>query len=833
MNHGSEEDSSVLAATQELGGRVSVRRKSGLVTGTECGSTQMRRCEGTHWRGIRGSWTWQETVHGATWRALALFHRTLALANPLPLLEGHRIAVGICVVRLALGVVYSIAVPMWEAYDEDGHYDYVRYVATRHTLPQEGDPEGEEIWEKFQPPLYYVVGAGAISWIDISDDVRLTVNPFFAAGTGGVNHWIHSESEGFPYRGTVLAVHVVRLLSVVLSVVGVVCTYAVGLTIAPSRRRLAVGAMAVHAFWPQFLFNGSVITNDAPASALGSLTTLVLVRIVERRNGGIHVPILGVVLALSLLTKVNTMALLPIAVFVVISDGIGKFHRSPTRSRLRWCCSALAGCLPVLLAWQMLTGMSYLAIPVVWEADGGLFSKGLLAGVAQLAQSMDLAVLRDAATYAFWSFFALFGWGNIEVETVLYLTYAVLVCVALSGLWLFWIRRRSSVSRKSVALLQWVWVAAFALPLLWAVHEGRPYLAPGRYVLPGMSAASVLLCVGWGEAAWLGRRRLPLTSVVSVGMLILAVVTPFRYIIPAYARPPLVPAADLAELERRVSFNFGDEIELVAYEVDRDQLKPGEAVQITLYWRALAHLKSNYAVCVRLVGPNGETDGADCTYPGRGNYATSLWSMGDIVRDTYRAGVRRRFRAPSFARIDVAVFRYPQEEYLLVADGQGKAIGPSATFGALKVASKEEFAAHVTNPVYDSLSDTVALIGHEVGGSASAGSTLRVKLYWKSIARTDHDYTVFVHLVDEAGELWVQHDGWPRNGSYPTSFWDEGEIVEDEHELALPVQMPSGGYQIRVGMYSLDTMQRLALLDDQTGEIVGDCIMLKEVVIAP
>ncbi|NIN67289.1 MAG: hypothetical protein GTO63_21835, partial [Anaerolineae bacterium] len=223
-------------------------------------------------------------------------------------LQPHWIAVSILVLRAALGIFYSATVPIWEAFDEPGHYEYVRYIVTRRALPRTGDPEAEQISESLQPPLYYLLGALSMIWIDISDDLEPISNPFFPAGTGGVNYAVHPNSEEFPYRGTILAVHTVRGLSVALSLVGILLTYLIGLTIAPSRKGIAIGAMAIHAFWPQFLFNGSVVTNDVLASAIGSAIILVLVRMVQGLGSALQVLTLGLLFGLGLLSKLNTLS---------------------------------------------------------------------------------------------------------------------------------------------------------------------------------------------------------------------------------------------------------------------------------------------------------------------------------------------------------------------------------------------------------------------------------------------------------------------------------------------------------------------------------------------
>ena len=62
-------------------------------------------------------------------------------------------------------------------------------------------------------------------------------------------------------------------------------------------------------------------------------------------------------------------------------------------------------------------------------------------------------------------------------------------------------------------------------------------------------------------------------------------------------------------------------------------------------------------------------------------------------------------------------------------------------------------------------------------------------------------YTVFVHLLDEAGNLIGQHDGLPVNGSRPTTSWLPGEFLVDVHEVRLRDTSFSGRANLVVGLY--------------------------------
>jgi hypothetical protein len=100
------------------------------------------------------------------------------------------------------------------------------------------------------------------------------------------------------------------------------------------------------------------------------------------------------------------------------------------------------------------------------------------------------------------------------------------------------------------------------------------------------------------------------------------------------------------------------------------------------------------------------------------------------------------------------------------------------------------------------------------------GDLLVVNLYWQAYARPDIAYTVFVHVVDEDGNIVVQQDVMPQNGRLPTTCWQPTEVVIDTHELDLTLLGP-GTYQVVVGLYDQETATRL-----------GEVILKPEVILS-
>lgn len=136
------------------------------------------------------------------------------------------------------------------------------------------------------------------------------------------------------------------------------------------------------------------------------------------------------------------------------------------------------------------------------------------------------------------------------------------------------------------------------------------------------------------------------------------------------------------------------------------------------------------------------------------------------------------------------------------------------------------------------LGDEIVLEGYAVQQAREGGlfprrlnDAIVLDLYWRAEGKPMEDYTVFTHLVGTMynpktqGPLWGQHDGQPAGGSWPTTAWHKGDVIVDRHLLVLDPQAPDGEYRIEVGMYRLDTGERLPVFGP-SGEPLGDHVIL-------
>jgi uncharacterized membrane protein len=110
---------------------------------------------------------------------------------------------------------------------------------------------------------------------------------------------------------------------------------------------------------------------------------------------------------------------------------------------------------------------------------------------------------------------------------------------------------------------------------------------------------------------------------------------------------------------------------------------------------------------------------------------------------------------------------------------------------------------------------------------------ISIVLEWQPTTLISRDYTAFVHMVAPNGSIVAQSDAQPTwVASWPTSHWQPEQPVLDVHQIQFPPNLPPGGYQVHVGLYYWETLERLPVLDE-TMQPVSDHVVLSEIQIEP
>jgi hypothetical protein len=249
---------------------------------------------------------------------------------------------------------------------------------------------------------------------------------------------------------------------------------------------------------------------------------------------------------------------------------------------------------------------------------------------------------------------------------------------------------------------------------------------------------------------------------------------------------------------------MGGELTLLGYRYEAHD-------QLVLYWQAQQSIAKDYVVQVTMTDPRGAPAGL-VRHDHPGLNLASRWEPGQIVRDEYVLPLDLGQR-PAGYYLGVAVLDPDTEQPLRLLDSpDGKAqVSP---LGTLKLAAPTKLAMQGATSLNAVFGGAIELTAVAIPSEITARTPFTYTLYWSSRARVPADYQVFVHLLAADGTSAAGNDGPPRQGLYATTFWSPGEIIADARAWQLDV--PPGTYQIEVGLYRLDTGERLALPGGQS-----------------
>jgi hypothetical protein len=268
-------------------------------------------------------------------------------------------------------------------------------------------------------------------------------------------------------------------------------------------------------------------------------------------------------------------------------------------------------------------------------------------------------------------------------------------------------------------------------------------------------------------------------------------------------------------------------IRLVSFQLPAAAVSPGESFRAIFYFVNRAAIAENLNVLVRVVGP-GDTEIARSDGWPWGS-PTSTWQMGDVWPDGHDLAIPRS-AAPGWYKVQVG-FYDPATQALLPAQraATGEPLGDLVTVDYVRVGSPVLKPPQVLEPAVI-FGQTARLAGIEwldargrrldPARARPAGETITLRLYWEARETGRTDYTVFVHGIGPSGEPVVQADQQPVGGFVPVSAWLPGQIVVDDHTFTAP--QAAGEYPILVGMYNLETSERLPV--SVGGQPAGDAL---------
>ncbi len=287
---------------------------------------------------------------------------------------------------------------------------------------------------------------------------------------------------------------------------------------------------------------------------------------------------------------------------------------------------------------------------------------------------------------------------------------------------------------------------------------------------------------------------------------------------------------------------FDGRLRLLGYDVVDDPR--WRQTYLRLYWQALAPLPDDLRLWPFVFSEDGflveDTSQRPMVTPLW--YPPSQWRPGEtVVTEMLPWDLGPRFNV-GLAVLrgketdPVAAFADPAQRLPITAADPGVTLFHGETWAQVGAFARDgRYLTSVPGDLSLSPLDATFAEGIRLRKSQIANCKLQISvvLQWQATAPIPRDYTVFVHLVAPDGTVVAQSDARPTwVVPWPTDRWSPGRPALDGHRLPLPPDLPPGRYEVRVGLYYWETLERLPLLDE-SGQPVGDYASLGEIQLQP
>ncbi len=252
--------------------------------------------------------------------------------------------------------------------------------------------------------------------------------------------------------------------------------------------------------------------------------------------------------------------------------------------------------------------------------------------------------------------------------------------------------------------------------------------------------------------------------------------------------------------------NFGDQVNLLGYNLPASSLSAAETFSLTLFWQARHPLTTNYSALAQLVDDQQHLyAGQDNLHPG--SLPSSRWEPWGFVQDAHPLHVPPG--TPPGDYFLVAGLYDPMTWTRLPVLAGGDAGWSDVIAIPVRLTRPE------SNPTPAELGITWPTQTFEVSKTSKLstirllGATperetiqrndfMRLALFWEAVEQPDRDYQISLRLLAADGVTALTETSQPSFGRYPTSRWAADERVRDNHALWIPPDLAAGVYRVQI-----------------------------------
>jgi len=245
--------------------------------------------------------------------------------------------------------------------------------------------------------------------------------------------------------------------------------------------------------------------------------------------------------------------------------------------------------------------------------------------------------------------------------------------------------------------------------------------------------------------------------------------------------------------------NFGNQVNLLGYDLDRNTVTSGRPFNLTAYWQARQQLSVNYSSLAQLVDDENHLYAAqDNLHPGE--LPATRWQPWGFVQDPHRVIVPPGTPPGDYFLVTGLYDPATWARFPVVEGGDPGWVDviaiPVTVTKPTRPPSIEQL--HIVWPQSFETPELRLLGATPQRDVIHPNDFLRIALFWEAIVTPTIDYQVNLRLVTPEGAVVLEQTTQPSHNRYPTTRWETGERFRDNHALWISKDFPTGMYDVQV-----------------------------------
>ena len=124
-------------------------------------------------------------------------------------------------------------------------------------------------------------------------------------------------------------------------------------------------------------------------------------------------------------------------------------------------------------------------------------------------------------------------------------------------------------------------------------------------------------------------------------------------------------------IQNPAAYRLGNDIAFLGSDLEKVIVRPGDSLNLTLFWQALNQVDRSYTVFVHLLGADGQVLAQQDSPPDGGASPTSGWVPGEYITDNYQVSVKPDIPAGEY-RVEIGMYDPATGVRLPVLDAEGR-----------------------------------------------------------------------------------------------------------------------------------------------------------------